>query len=136
MRDDRETVRGLPCLQPCDDESIDTILRLGVACTVSPGQSLTTEGAPGREAFLVLDGTARVTAGGHVIAHVGPGELVGDVALIDNDRRSATVTAESAMSVLVFDAPGFSALLDDPAVSRAVRRSLAARLRAAINPSG
>ena len=86
-------------------------------------RELVHEGSPGRDAFLVLEGTARVTAAGRLLAHVGPGDFVGEMALLDGGRRSASVTADSAMRVLAFDAPAFAALLDDPAFCRTLAPS-------------
>lgn len=116
-----------------DDRTPARVLDLGTACAVGAGRDLTREGTPGRDAFFVLEGTARVTAEGHVVAHVGPGDFIGEFALIDAGPRSATVTAESPMRVLAFDAPAFASLLGDPQVSRTVLRALVARLRSSNN---
>jgi CRP-like cAMP-binding protein len=106
---------------------------LGTPVGVRTGCSLITEGRPGRDVFLVVEGHARVTRDGRVIGHVGPGDFVGELALIDHGPREASVTATTPMQVVAFDAPGFAALLDDPLVAREVRRQLVARLRAAMN---
>ena len=105
---------------------------LGTPVGVRIGCSLITEGTPGRDVFLVVEGHARVTKDGRVIAHVGPGDFVGEMALIDHGPREASVTATTPMQVIAFDAPGFAALLDDPLVARELRRQLVARLRAAM----
>ena len=77
----------------------------------------------------MLDGSARVTVGGHLVAHAGPGDFVGEMALLDGGPRSAGVVADSAMTLLVFDARSFATLLDEPVAGRALRRALVARLR-------
>ena len=107
------------------------LYRLGTLCTVRAGCALTTEGTPGRDAFYVIEGRARVTANGVLVAHIGPDEFVGEMALIDHGCRSASVVAESPMRVLAFDAPAFAALLDDERLARGVQRQLVGRLRAA-----
>jgi CRP-like cAMP-binding protein len=116
-----------------DGTTAARVFELGTACAVAAGRDLMKEGAPGRDAFFVLEGTARVTAQGHVVAHLGPGEFVGELALIDAGPRSATVTAESPMRVLAFDAPTFVSLLGDPWVNRTILRALVARLRSSNN---
>jgi CRP/FNR family cyclic AMP-dependent transcriptional regulator len=116
-----------------DNRTPARVFELGTACAVAAGRDLTKEGTPGREAFFVLEGTARVTAEGHVVAHIGPGDFVGEFALIDAGPRSATVTAESPMRVLAFDAPAFASLLDDPQANRTILRVLVARLRSSID---
>ena len=80
-RDLTVRVPWLACLAPRDRARL---VRLGSVCQVSAGQVLTVEGTPGREAFVVLDGTARVTVGGHLVAHAGPGDFVGEMALADH----------------------------------------------------
>ncbi len=105
--------------------------RLGTLCTVKAGCALTTEGTPGRDAFYVVAGQARVTADGVLLAHIGPDEFIGEMALIDHGLRSASVVAESPMQVLNFDASAFAALLDDERIARSVQRQLVGRLRAA-----
>jgi CRP/FNR family cyclic AMP-dependent transcriptional regulator len=104
--------------------------RIGTLCAVKPGCALTTEGLPGRDAFYVVEGTARVTTDGLLLAQVGPDQFVGEMALIDHGPRSASVVADSPMQVLAFDATAFSVLLDDRRLARSVQRQLVERLRA------
>ena len=106
------------------------LYRFGTLCAVKPGCALTTEGTHGRDAFYVVDGTARVTTDGLLLAHLGPDQFIGEMALIDHGPRSASVVADSPMQVLAFDAAAFSALLDDRRLSRCVQRQLVERLRA------
>ena len=112
---------------------IASLQGLGTLVGVRPGCPLITEGRPGRDVFIVVEGQARVTKDGRVLAHVGPGDFVGEMALIDHGPREASVTATTPMQVIAFDAPGFAALLDDPLAARELRRQLAARLRAAMS---
>lgn len=105
------------------------LFRIGTLCTVKAGSALTTEGTLGRDAFYVVEGTARVTADGLLVAHVGPDHFIGEMALIDHGPRSASVVADSPMRVLAFDAPAFAAVLDDRRLSRGVQRQLVERLR-------
>jgi CRP-like cAMP-binding protein len=106
---------------------------LGTVTSVRPGCALTTEGAPGRDAFVVLEGVARVTKDGRLIGEVGPDQFVGEMALIDHGRREVSVVAATPMQVVAFDAPAFEALLADPLVSRELRRQVVERLRAALS---
>lgn len=105
------------------------LLGLGTLVGVRTGCPLVTEGTSGRDAFVVVDGSARVTKDGRLIGHVGPGAFVGETALIDHEPRSESVTATTPMQVIAFDAPGFAAFVADPIVARELRRHLVARLR-------
>jgi CRP-like cAMP-binding protein len=92
------------------------------------GAELMDQGRPGQECFVILDGSANVYFGGEHIASLGPGSMVGEMALIDHRPRSATVRAESPMRLLAFDTRAFRALLDEmPKASQRVMSLLNAR---------
>jgi CRP-like cAMP-binding protein len=80
----------------------------------------------------VLDGQARVERDGKTMARLGKGDFVGEVSIIDQQPRSASVIAESPMTLLVVSARSFGALLDDvPPLRKKVMVALCERLRAA-----
>ena len=94
------------------------------------GAELTDQGRPGRECYVIQEGTANVYFGGEHIATLGPGSMVGEMALIDHRPRSATVVAETPMRLLALDAKNFRALLDEmPKASQRVMSLLNARLQ-------
>jgi CRP-like cAMP-binding protein len=74
---------------------------------VEAGAVLAREGDFGHEFFVIIDGTAEVVRGGEPIAALGPGEFFGEMALIDDDRRNATVRALSPMKLLVMTRNSF-----------------------------
>jgi CRP-like cAMP-binding protein len=84
------------------------------------GEVLCVEAEVGREAFIIVTGTATVTQGGRVIAELGPGELVGERALLTGERRSATVTATGPVTAYVMNQREFSSVLDLRGVRAAV----------------
>jgi hypothetical protein len=63
------------------------------------GAALTTEGAPGDEISLVLDGVFEVEVGGDVVAEIGPGAIVGERAVLEGGVRTSTVRARTAAKV-------------------------------------
>ena len=77
---------------------------------VRAGKVLAKEGDLGREFFVVESGTAEVTKDGEHIADMGPGDFFGEIALIAEERRTATVTATSDMLVIVMSRAGFRAI--------------------------
>ncbi len=96
------------------------------------GQELTRQGALGREFLLILKGNARVERDGKVIARLGPGDFFGEMSLIDCQPRSASVIAETPITLLVVSSQCFSALLDTvPGLQRKILAGLCERLRAA-----
>jgi CRP-like cAMP-binding protein len=73
-----------------------------------------------------------VSSNGTKIARFGPGDFFGEVAVLDGGARTATVVADSDMTVLVLSPSEFDALLDlSPQVARRVVAAMASRLRRA-----
>ncbi len=92
------------------------------------GTVWTTEGKPGLEAFVVVDGEASVSVDGREVAVLGPGAVFGEMAVLDRMPRTATVTALTPMRVLVMGTSEFRSLLDRvPEVEDRVRSAMAYR---------
>ena len=115
---------------PCTRKELHEIARLTTEVSVENGRVLTTEGERGAEFAIVLEGTADVTQRGKVVNQLSPGSHYGEMSLIDDGPRTATVTATSDMTLAVVARNEFSQLLEDvPAVARAILRGLAHRIR-------
>jgi CRP/FNR family transcriptional regulator, cyclic AMP receptor protein len=115
-RSDDEVVAGLrevSFFEDFTDKELARVAELADAVEAETGTHLTDQGKPGLECYVVADGTAGVFIGDDRIATLGPGELVGEMALIDHRPRSATVVAETPMHLLAFDAKRFRTLLDE-----------------------
>jgi CRP/FNR family transcriptional regulator, cyclic AMP receptor protein len=95
---------------------------------VDAGYVLMQEGSPGRESFIVVEGQATVTREGDAIAVVGPGEFIGEMAMLSRQERSATVVAETHMQLLVLGPQSFQELTNYPWLMRAMAARLACRL--------
>ena len=80
----------------------------------------------------IISGRARVTRDGRTIATVGPGDSIGEMALIDGHRRSASVIAETPVSAIVLHRTTFLKLLDsNPAMVKKLLMVQTSRLREA-----
>ena len=98
----------------------------------APGKVLAREGEFGQEFFVIGAGTAEVTRGGEPIGQLGPGDFFGEMALLEDERRTATVTATSPMSVIVMTRSSFRALdRTMPKVHASVAKAIADRRAAA-----
>lgn len=118
----------------CDAKEIQQIASLATELEIPEGKVLAREGEPGREFYVILDGKADVEIGGKQVATLGPGDFFGEMALIDQGPRAATVTAGSDMEVAVLDPREFVSLIDEhPAVARKILKVMAGRLREAEN---
>ena len=128
-----ELLRGVPLFSACSKRELSRIASLADQVDVQEGTVLTREGDSGREFFVVVDGRARVLVGDRGrVAALGPGASFGEMSLLDQGPRSASVEAETDMQLLVLDARSFSSLLDEvPSVARKVLVAMAGRLRVA-----
>jgi CRP/FNR family cyclic AMP-dependent transcriptional regulator len=114
----------------CSRKELQLIARRSTPTNVPAGKTLTTEGSAGREFFVIASGSAVVRRNGRKVNTLGPGQWFGELSLLDNAPRSATVVAESDMEVLVLTRPEFTGLLDEvPGLSRKLLTAMARRLR-------
>jgi CRP/FNR family cyclic AMP-dependent transcriptional regulator len=96
------------------------------------GTVLVEEGKPGHEFYLLLDGSAVVRRSGRRIATLGPGSYFGELAILDGGTRSATVVADSDVTMLVLGQRQFLGVLAEiPTVAAKLLASMAHRLREA-----
>lgn len=94
-----------------------------------PGEVLCKQGAIGQEFFVIMEGEAEVLRNGKRTATCGSGEFFGEIALVEDVRRTATVKAKSPLRFFVITRQSFLRLLDtNPGVERKVLRALAKRL--------
>lgn len=126
-----EGLRNLTIFRGLDTKELRQVASLVDEARRPAGWVLTKQGQGGQQAFIIVDGTATVTINGEAVASLAPGDTVGEMALLDAKPRSATVTADSDISILVLTPQTLTALLAIPSVSRAVIRTMAARLRKA-----
>lgn len=100
---------------------LKAIEKLMTTVEAASGRVLTEQGKPGREFLVIEDGTARVEIDDKTVAHLGPGDFIGELALITGDPRNATVTATSDMILRVLNRREFSAMLDEsPKITRKI----------------
>ena len=125
-----ELLESLPLFSGCSPRELEAIGRLADETTVPAGTILTREGHPGHECFVLLEGRADVRVGRKLVARIGPGEIVGEMALLESEPRTATVVTKTPVRTLVMTRPSFTAVLEQaPSFARRVMRTLARRLR-------
>ena len=116
----------------CTAGQLRTIRRQVEEITVSAGRVLVEEGTVGREFFFIIDGSATVRKGNRKVATLGPGNYCGELSLLDRQPRSATVTADTDLTLLVLDQRRFNGLLDDmPTLAHKLLAAMAQRIREA-----
>lgn len=106
----------------------------GRVVSYADGQAVFREGTPGEHMYIVLEGAVRIRKEGDlvntVIGDFGPGQMFGELALVEHKPHSASATAVGPTRVMLHDRETFlTALLEDPEVALEVIGSLAGRLR-------
>lgn len=124
-------LRTLPAFRGERDRALRPLAALVDLAEIPAGHVLTNQGDHGRQAFLVLEGSAEVLVGDNRVATIGAGEFTGEMAMLDGHPRSATVRALSRMEVLVVGPAAWGAFVSHPAIARALALQMARRLRRA-----
>jgi CRP-like cAMP-binding protein len=120
----------VPLFAACSRKELQTIAKASDEVTVPSDKVLVEQGTSGRECFVIVDGTAIVRRNGRRVATLGPGSYFGELSLLDKGPRTATVTAESPLTVLVLGPREFSSVLDSvPGLSHKLLATLASRVR-------
>lgn len=100
----------------------------GTVVELDADQVFATEGAVGREAVVVVTGTAHVLRGGDTIAEVGAGTILGEAAMLTNEPRNATLMTTSPTRLVVLNRREFAGFLDQcPRIAAQVKDLVATR---------
>jgi len=91
----------------CSKRSLREVASLADELEVPEGTQLTVQGEQGREVFVLVDGAAEVRQDGEFLREVGPGEVLGERAVLEDRPRSATVTTTERSRVLVLTGRDF-----------------------------
>jgi CRP/FNR family transcriptional regulator, cyclic AMP receptor protein len=127
-----EYFRSVPMFSTCSKKDLKTIAANAERVSVPAGRILAEQGQTGREAFVIVDGKARVLRNGRKIATLGPGQIFGELSLLDRAPRNATVVADTDMELLVLGQREFAKIVDAaPAFARALLTGIARRINEA-----
>jgi CRP-like cAMP-binding protein len=123
-------LRSVPLFVGLDDSELKAVGALTTEVDVPAGHELAREETFGDEFYLILDGNVRIHRAGATLRTLGPGDFLGEIALIDHGRRTASATAETACRLLVLGHREFHSLLDaQPDIRVHVLEALARRVR-------
>ena len=105
-----------------DDTEIAALEGLSTTITLTAGTQLATQGHTGQEAMVMLSGIAAVTRNGQAVAEVAAGDIIGELALLTNEPRTASLTAVTDVQVMVLNRREFASLLDScPSLNQRVQ---------------
>jgi len=127
-----EALRRVPLFAELDQHEVEQIARLFKERRFAKGETVVREGSGGAAFFLIDSGEATVSVGGVERASLRPGDYFGEIALIDEGARSATITASSELSCYGLTFWEFRPLVEaNGAVGWKLLQSMAKKLRAA-----
>jgi CRP/FNR family cyclic AMP-dependent transcriptional regulator len=127
-----ELLGNVRLFSTCNKRELARIASLVDEVEAPKGKVLVRQGDTGQECFVIAEGKAKATIRGKGTAVLGPGSFFGEMSLLDQGPRSATVKAETDMRLLVLGSREFSALINEvPPVAVRILRGLAERLRTA-----
>ena len=124
-----ELLKGVPLFAKCSKAELRRIAMLADEVEFGENKAVIREGTRGREFFVVVEGALRVTRNGRKVSDLGAGDFVGELALVADVPRTATVTASTPVHLLVLTHRGFRELLNQsPSIAAKVLESLGERL--------
>ena len=125
-----ELLAGCPLFKGIDANGLSKLAELATPVDFPAGHVIARQGEIGTGFFVIVSGAVRVVRDGVVVAHLGAGEFFGELSVLDQMPRNATVAAEEATSCLALASWDFDrVLLEEPAVTLAILRGVARRLR-------
>jgi CRP/FNR family transcriptional regulator, cyclic AMP receptor protein len=127
-----EALRNVPLFKDLDENDLERLSRQMKERTFAEGTAVTTEGDTGAGFFVITDGNATVSVAGEQKATLGPGDHFGEIALIDEGVRSASITAATDLRCFGLTPWEFRPFVEEhPHVAWALLKTLAALLRTA-----
>jgi CRP/FNR family transcriptional regulator, cyclic AMP receptor protein len=130
-RDEKlELLKSIPLFADFGGRELTRVGMLADVVDLPAGRVLMRQGETGREMFVIVRGRAEIERDGFVIREVGNGEILGEIALVDEGPRSATVRLTEPSQLLVVAHREFHSLMDEmPTVRTQVLETLARRVR-------
>ena len=125
-----ELLKRVPLFSGCSKRELGELALIADELDLREGTTLIAEGTPGREFFVLVEGTVKVTRKGRRLNELGPGSYFGEIALLSDVPRTATVVATSPLRVLVVNDRGFARLIGRmPSIAVKVLATLAERVK-------
>lgn len=128
--DTTQMLGAVPIFSELSKKELTAILRSAKEVQHGDGAVLAREGEPGLGFFLILEGTAKVTVGDRTRTRLGPGDFFGEISLLDQGPRTASVVAESPVRLLGLTQWSFKRLIEqNPSIAAKMLKVMAQRLR-------
>jgi len=127
-----EFLARVPVFAHCTADEIHAIAKVAQESFFPPAQIIVTQGTPGQAFYLILSGRVEILRDGVSLGAFGAGDFFGEMSLLDNAPRSATIRAIEDTSCLMLSSWDFKALLEQhPSIAIKLLEVLSRRLRVA-----
>jgi len=127
-----EFLARVPIFAHCTADEIHAIAGVAQEGYFQPGQIIVTQGTPGQAFYLILSGRVEILRDGVSLGAFGPGDFFGEMSLLDQAPRSATIRALDHTSCLMLSSWDFKTLLEKhPSIAIKLLEVLSRRLRVA-----
>jgi CRP/FNR family transcriptional regulator, cyclic AMP receptor protein len=118
----------VPFFKSLSKKELEAVARQADEVDVTAGKVLARQGDLGDTFFVIESGAAEVTRDGEHVADLGPGDFFGEVALLEADRRNATVTATAPTELIVMTRASFRSIDKSmPELHRTVQQAIEQR---------
>lgn len=125
-----DSLKNVALFSNCSKKELEKVARASDEITMTEGTLIMDQGQMGREAFVIVEGEVTVKRNSRKVTTLGPGDVVGEMSLLDRGPRTASVIAATDVTLLVIDSRRFLAVIDDiPAISHKLLAALANRIR-------
>jgi CRP/FNR family cyclic AMP-dependent transcriptional regulator len=127
----RETaLMRVPLFAGLSKRRIRALARVSMAAVFREGETIIRQGSAGSELFVILDGGVNVVRGGRTVARLSPGDVFGEISLLDGGPRTADVIADLPTRCVYLSGREFRAVIEaDPAIAMRILQEAGRRLR-------
>lgn len=130
VSDRARALRRISLFRDLSGSDLEEVARMSYPLTRDRGLVIIEQGEVGSELYLIVEGTARVERDGRPVGHVGENNVIGEMALIDREPRSATIIAETRCELLAVPHDRFWHFVETvPSVQHALLVALSRRVR-------
>jgi len=128
----RAWLARVPLFTGCSDDVVEQLAAVSTDVDFAPDEVIVAQGQTGNGLVIVVTGGVRIVAGNQELARLGPGEVIGELSVIDQQARSASVYAVGPTTCLALASWDFVAVLErEPRLALNLLRELVTRLRRA-----
>jgi len=123
-------LRSIALFSECSSKELSLVVKSSTERLLKAGTVIMDQGQTGREAYVILEGSATVKRNGKKIGSAKTGSVIGELSLLDHGPRTAAVIADTDVRLLVISERALKGAIDNiPAISRKLLKALATRVR-------